>query len=210
MKNHNHSLLLGALAALVGVTFQGLAQSSSAGVRFKIPVGLTYAQGAYDVNDKLKESLREGGYDVTDDYVWPVGLTLNPRVEFPCGFGLGVTVGPTVFQVVERETGHDKDDELSYIIPLGAFVQYTLLRDGKVSPYLRAGFRFPITGGDNIKDGTIGAFGAVGVEFYRQKRVAFGFEVGYDSSEVTVTGGPGMAEYKVTPIGFNVTVFALF
>jgi hypothetical protein len=170
-------------------------------------VGLTYANGAYDLNDKLKESLHEQGYAVTDDFVWPVGLTLNPRVEFPCGFGVGAAFGPTEFIEVKRE---GCDDDLSYILPVGAYLQYSLRRDRDVSPYVRVGFRYPFTGGDFLKDGTVGPFGAVGVEFLRQKRIAFGVEVGYDASEVKVTAGAGRADKKIKPIGFNASLFVLF
>jgi hypothetical protein len=202
------------MAALVGLAMHTsvvAADEDSGGVKFRFPVGATFANGAYDLNDKLEDSFRANGYTITDDFVWPVGLSFNPRVEFPFGLGLGVTLGPTEFLAVETNDNNNSDDtDFNLIVPVGGYVQYNFLRDKTVSPYVRAGVRYPITGGDYIKSGSVGAFVAAGVEFYRTEKVGFGVEVGYDWSEVKVSAGPVGGDQTVRPIGFNVSIFALF
>jgi hypothetical protein len=202
------------VAALLGLVFPTsviAADEESGGVKFKFPVGVTYANGAYDLNDKLEDSFRANGYKITDNFVWPVGISFNPRVEFPFGLGVGAALGPTQFLDVETNGDNDFDkDNINFIVPVGAYLQYNLLRDKKVSPYARVGFRYPVTGGDYIKSGSVGAFVAAGVEFYRTEKIGFGVEAGYDWSEVKVSAGPVGGEQTVRPIGFNVSVYVLF
>ena len=202
------------MAALTGLALHTstlAADADAGGVTFKFPVGATFANGAYDLNDKLEYSFRANGYTVTDSFVWPVGLCFNPRVEFPFGLGVGVTFGPSQFLSVETNGNGGSDDQnFNFIVPLGAYVQYNFLRDKTVSPYARVGVRYPITGGDYIKSGSVGPFFAVGVELYRSEKIGFGAEVGYDWSEVKVSAGPVGGEHTVRPIGFNVSVFAVF
>ena len=91
-----------------------------------------------------------------------------------------------------------------------AYLQYTFLREKTISPFVRAGARYPITGGEFIKSGTLGPFVAGGVEFFRAKKVGLGIEAGYDWSEVKVGAGPVGGDRKVRPIGFNASLFVRF
>jgi hypothetical protein len=81
---------------------------------------------------------------------------------------------------------------------------------------VRAGFKYPFAGGNNLESSQMGAFGAVGVEFWRTKRVGVSLEAGYDSSEIKVkyTGqinypGETFSE-KVTCPGFTVALCVVF
>lgn len=193
------------MAAVAGL---GLAVSTQAG-EFKFPVGLAYCQGAFDVVDQLDET-----WNYDDKFVWPVGLTLNPYYEFDFGLGIGVGIGPATFVVVDMDSwdsssGWDEDIRFSYIVPIGADLRYTFLRKGKVSPYVRAGFRYPIAGGDDIDGGEPGPFGAVGVEFWRNKTVGMGIEVSYDGSKVETIGRHDERD-DVTYSGFTVSIQAVF
>ena len=69
------------------------------------------------------------------------------------------------------------------------FVRYTFLRDGNISPYARLGISYPIAGGNMIDGSTPGVLAGVGAEFLRTKKVGFGIEAAYDSSEVKMIGG---------------------
>lgn len=206
-----------AVCTLVGIVGLHSQITSSAkaeisdGTRFHFDLGLTYVDGAYDVNKQLKASLVDNGYTIQRDYVVPVGLSLNPRVQFGNGLGVGLSLGPTSFIGIERNGGFNVGQDLSYIIPVGGFVQYNFFRHHNVSPYLRGGVKYPITGGDFIKSGTIGGYGAVGVQFFNQKRVGVGLEVGYDSSRVTISAGPlDRVARKATPTGLNASLVIFF
>ncbi len=209
-----------ALAAFAGLAIHTsvlAAGLETGGVKFMFPVGVTFMDGSFELYDKVNDGLDklEGpdyDYDVGATFV---GISLNPRVEFPFGLGVGLTVGPTEFLFVTKDYNDDDDydddneTDVSFIVPVGGYVQYNFLRDKTVSPYARVGVRYPITGGDYIKSGSVGPFFAVGVELYRTKKVGFGAEVGYDWSEVKVNTGSG-GDQTVRPIGFNFSVFALF
>jgi len=95
-------------------------------------------------------------------------------------------------------------------LPLGLDLRYTFLRRGNISPYVRAGFKYIVAGGDWLDAGDPGLFGAAGVEFLRKKRVNFGVEVGYCSAEVEVAGGPSGGPRDVKPCEFLVSIFAIF
>jgi hypothetical protein len=195
---------IGAAMAALGLTV-----STQAG-EFKFPVGIAYTQGAFDVIDKLDET-----WNYEDKFVWPVGLTFNPYYEFDFGLGIGLNFGPATFIVVDMYSwdnyyDYDNDTRFSYIVPIGADVRYTFLRKKSVSPYVRVGIRYPIAGGDDIDSSTPGPFGAVGVEFWRNKSVGLAVEVGYDGSQVEVIGKGGTRRDDVTYSGFMVSIQAVF
>ena len=199
------------LAQDTGVKAAGVSDSPDKQIRFKFPLGFSFANGAYDLDQKLRDSFIANGYSVSDNFVWPIGLSLNPRIEFPFGGSIGATVGPTEFFAVGKTgSGSSSSAELNCIVPIGAYVQYNLFQNKPISPYARAGFRYPITGGDYLGSSTVGPFVAGGVEFLRTKKIGLGIEAGYDWSEVSVSAGPTGGEQRVKPIGFNVGVFVIF
>lgn len=161
----------------------GLQSNVQAG-RFHFNLGLNYVDGINEVSDGLKD-IYGAAYD--EDIVVPVGLTLNPYYEFESGLGIGVVVGPASLIAIRQIGGGTDSTDVSYIVPVGAEVRYTLLRDKALSPYVKAGFRYPIAGGNNIDSSSLGFFGAAGVEFLHEKAVGFGLEIAYDTSEVTLT-----------------------
>jgi hypothetical protein len=198
-----------AVAILLGFC---LPLTVNAAGKFRIPVGLSYGQGIYDAADTVFDLYEDDGYVLDDEIIVPLGLTVSPYYEWESGIGVGLTLGPTAFIVVEEEYFGDyyyDDVNLSYIIPIGADVRYTFLRDQNISPYVKVGFRYPIAGGDNVDSSKIGAYGAVGVEFFRDKPIGVGFEIGYDSSEVTLEGPSGVQE-EVTFTGLTVSISAIF
>ena len=200
MKRMQGKIWIGAACFAAAMITQHSQAGEGGGFRF--PIGLTYVQGAYDVTDKLKENFR-----ISDDFVWPVGLSFSPYYEFNWGLGVGVDVGPAAIIDIQR---FGASDNLNYIVPVGAHVRYTLLRDKDFSPYARAGFRYPIVGGDFLKDGSPGAFGAVGVEFLSTKRVSLAVELGYDTSTVKVIRGPLGGEKNATYGGLTASLMVVF
>jgi len=101
-------------------------------------------------------------------------------------------------------------------VPVGAFVRYTPWPKATVAPYVRGGFKYPFAGGDNLESSQVGGFGAVGLEFWRTKRIGVSLEVGYDSSEIKVkytdqfTYPYATHTDKVTFPGFTVSLSIVF
>jgi hypothetical protein len=197
--------------------------STRAAVDWRFPVGIGFAAGAYEVKDALG-SLGGGStwlyqnYDY-DDEVLPACLVFHPYAEFDFGLGIGLDIGPmTLHWIVEEyDDGYDvfadreSESGLGIVLPIGASVRYTFLRAGNVSPYARLGVQYPLVNGGHLEQGMPGALGAVGVEFFRKKRVSLGVEVAYDSSEIEVevdTHPAGSQEVK--PNGLTISIFAVF
>lgn len=175
---------------------------------FRFPIGITYVSGAQKVLDALKDE-----YNVSSDVAIPVGLAFNPYYESDIGLGLGASVGP--FTILSIDAGQGTNT--SVVIPVGADLRYAPFNKSSVSPYIRAGFRYPIATGDYLKTKSAGAIGGVGVEFMRTKKVSLGFELSYDSSKVTVKAGlpPAGAQRSlisqdIRPCGFMAGVFVVF
>gem|GEM_PF-1157200 len=217
MKNIRVAVLV--LVTVIGI---GIPASARAEGKFYFPVGIAYGSGISDVTDTLAKYYEQDGYDVSTVNI-PVGLVFNPFYEWETaigGIGAGVTVGPTTFFFVDETTyysygGSSDDTKFSYIVPVGAFVRYTLWPKATVAPYLRVGFKYPFAGGDNFESPQMGVFGTIGIEFWRNKQVGMSLEVGYDTSEITVnyTGRynlSGTYSEKVTCPGFTVALQVVF
>jgi len=158
-------------------------------VDWRFPVAISYSTGFVDVKDAALDYYRAQGWAVDEDVFVPVSVMFMPYVEFDSGIGVGASVGPPMFVAVEETVGTDESTDLSYIVPIGAHVRYTFLRDGNISPYARLGISYPIAGGNMIDGSTPGVLAGVGAEFLRTKKVGFGIEAAYDSSEVKMIGG---------------------
>ena len=211
-----------AIAVIAGI---GLSSSARAQGKFYFPVGIAYSYGIHTATDKLFDFYTQDGFDV-DKIDIPVGLTLNPYYEWQTsigGIGAGVSVGPTMFVVVDEKTdygfGESSDNvKFSYVVPVGAFVRYTPWPKATFAPYVRGGVKYPFAGGDNLESSSVGGFGAVGIEFWRTKAVGMSLEVGYDTSKIkvkyTATGDlnlpPGTYSEKVTCPGFTVSLSVVF
>jgi hypothetical protein len=186
------------LALLAALT---LSLPAKAGIDWRFPVGLSYASGMTDVVDAMDDN-----FNLSDDFVWPVGLSFQPYAEFDFGLGIGASVGPIAMVFIDD--GWETD--VSFMVPLGLDVRYTFFRKGNVSPYARAGFKYIVAGGDYLDSGDPGVFGAVGVEFLRKKRINWGLEVGYCAAEVEVAGGYYGGPKDVKPCEWLISVFAIF
>ena len=187
---------------LTGIILPVMAQAGE----FRFPIGLTYVSGAQKVMDKMKDN-----YYISDDFVLPVGLAFNPYYESDLGLGFGINFGPMTYMGVD--TGDNTDSNI--IIPIGADIRYTFFRKSDISPYIKAGFRYPIASGDYLDSKSAGLFGGAGVEFLRTRKISLGIEVSYDDSKIKVKSGatgarPGTSDQEVTPCGFMVGVYAVF
>src|SRR5256885_6167290 len=115
------------LALLVGVGLQGTARAGD----FYFPTGVGICSGHFEVFDKLEDLYRAAGFQLHDRTLVPVGLSFSPYYEFDCGFGVGLSLGPTAFFEVHEETfgggggpgrfGRSTtrdEDKFSYIVPI--------------------------------------------------------------------------------------------
>jgi len=163
---------------------------------FKFQIGLTYVNLS-----KLKNAIEDNNPNYSVDTIWPVGISFNPYYEFNNGLAIGLEVGPGVWA-----TG----DASFYLIPVGADVRYTFMRDKAVSPYVRAGIQYIFAGGDFVDSSGVGFYGKVGLEFKHSSRVSWGLEAGYSSTGVDVLAGGGHDTKTVKPYEFTAGVFVRF
>lgn len=175
----------------------GASDAFATGIDWRFPIGITYANGIYDVTDAIDENPF-----VSVEATVPLGVSLRPYAEFTdIGIGIGASVGPAMLGL---------GDYSFYVVPVGFDVRYTFFRQSKVAPYVVAGVRYAIAGGDFVDTGNVGFFGGVGVELFRKPNggIALGLEVGYDSSTVEVQVRNRTRDVK--PIGWNASIHAVF
>ena len=195
-------------AVLVSAVALSTNSTSRAG-DFHFPVGITYADGINKVWDGLEKVYAADGFTIEKSFVLPVGLSINPYYDIGNGLAIGLDFGPVAIIAVDQVGAGSSTVDYSFIIPVGADVRYTFLKDKDVSPYVRAGVRLPIVTGNIVDSSTAGVFGVVGIDFWRQNNVGMSFEVGYDTSKVTVKG-PIAAKESVKFPGLTVSLCVRF
>ena len=178
-----------------------LATASGLQAGWHFPVGFGYATGFSNVVDVMEDRY---GFDFKWEF--PLGPVFSPYYEFENGFGIGATLGPGLGFTVD-EDGDDDADSVEVIIPLGLDARYAYAF-GDHAAFARAGLRATAAFGDYLDSGDPGLYGGLGMEFYRTQTVGFGFEVGYDSSEIEVSNG--FTAFDVKPTEWVVSGFILF
>jgi opacity protein-like surface antigen len=200
-------ILFTVVAACAAVSMlAGQSEPVSEKAQWHFPVHLGYVSGISKVTDAMLEG--GGSADTLD---WPIGASFQPFVMFPSGLGFGFDVGPLAIFGVELDGDDEWDDsETSVILPLGAYVRYDFAPADRASPYVRAGLRQCLVGGDFLRNGSIGANVGIGLEFNRDRRVSFGLEASYDSCEVEVLQIWTGTYVDEKPYGFMASVFVNF
>jgi len=174
---------------------------------------------AYDIDQAIGLSYPSGFQDVVDfydDVPWlevdrlsPVGLFYRLLVNYDSGMRTDVGVGPLTY-VIGDVAYHD--------IPLTLTIGYNFNSKGSFNPYVRGGLSYHFIDGDYVKDTKpVGPFGALGVEFMKNKPWQFFVEVAYDGAEATMKVDEyryGFGTYRKTedinPMGVMVSAGFMF
>jgi hypothetical protein len=151
---------------------------------WKYTIGFTYQSGYSDVTDYYEDRL-----GVELDFKWPIGVNFSPYMIFEGGHMVTFDVGPITMIWAELSGSSSSDSIYHMDIPIGANYGYMFMRDGKVSPYVKVGARYRIALGDGPESSSIGPYGAVGLEFLKNRRVNLGVQVDYDGAEVEFESG---------------------
>ena len=177
------------------------ASSSAMAADWRFPLGLTYVSGIEDVVDTYEDNLEAEGYTVYDTDYWPVGISFHPYVQFENGLGIGASIGPIM--MIYGDTDF-------FAVPVGLDARYTFIPEASVSPYVRVGGRTHLASGDYVEGTTPGFFGAIGLEFLRDRRVSIGAEISTDASEIELERLEHNDTEDVQPCELMVSVFVVF
>ena len=200
---NNNAMRSAALMIVMCAVTASVADAQPAG-GFRFSLGFTSSSGTKDLADgvfaAVVSDFEADGFVVDEpapDVTWPVGLTLHPYYEMNSGLGIGATAGPFIVGYVEV-VGSSRSifgsstiggSQRFFVNPVGPDVRYTLWRRSNVSPYVRAGLRFPLVFGDIVTNGRTGSFIGGGVELFRRKGMQLSAKVGYDTWAVDVESG---------------------
>lgn len=233
MKTFPLTARLCALLAFFGLPFVAHARSGiipsprGSQTEFHLEVGFTHASGMNNVINQMEKN-----FGLEDDDSFPVGLKISGYAKMANGFAVGAGIGPCQYYRVRTyrpyhgsyyyydyyyddyyyDYGYYYDadeDETSYVVPVFADVRYYFPKNALMTPYVRAGIAYPISGGDHLSAGTPGAIAAIGAQFVETRYFSLHAEVGFDDSRVTVRSGPFGRKQEVRPtewtISFGVT-----
>jgi len=213
MTNRYNVLRFAALLTCLGlplVARTGIIPSPAASnTEYHFEFGLTYASGVENVINQMEKN-----FGFNRDNSSSIGLKLSAYAKMESGLGFGVGVGPCTYIEVRDDNHyyyhHNDNVKTSYIIPVFADVRYYFPRAGFLTPYVRAGVAYPISGGDFIGAGDPAPVVALGANVWEHRIVAIGIEAGYDASKVRVKSGYLHESEKVRPTEFTLSVFAAF
>jgi hypothetical protein len=147
------------------------------------------------------------GYITSSTTAIPIGLQFQPYYQFDNGIGIGASLGPAMFIFGDRSFTN---------IPVGVDVRYMILPGTDTSPFVRVGVKKHLASGDYVKSSSVGAYGGVGVEFFRKSRVAMGLELIADSSSIEFdkktksSGRVVTSKEDIQPSKFLIGIYAAF
>lgn len=169
---------------------------------WNFPLGFTFISGFNDITDLHEDNLNSSGYTTDSVDGLPIGLAFRPYYLTDFGLGFGVDIGPAMMIFGDVDF---------FNLPVNVNMRYAFASTTAFSPYIRAGLSYNLASGDYVEDKSAGLIGAVGIEFLRNKRVHFGFEFAYDTSEIEfedLSSADGTDELR--PCGFTASIFAVF
>jgi hypothetical protein len=148
---------------------------------WRFPVYISYVSGFSKVGDLHKDNSNNQStyFRYEEQMSWPVGFAFQPYFEFDSGLRFGMGIGPLGAVIGAQED--------FYILPVNLTVGFTFLPKSEVSPYVRAGVSYPLANGGYVEGQTPGFLGAFGLEFWRERKGRFGFEIAIDTSTVDFT-----------------------
>ena len=201
-------LVLYTILVVGGIFFSGSASAAD----WRFPVGLTYVHGFWNVADIFENNLEKEGLPVEITAI-PFGLSFHPYYlqsdDGPVrGEGIGIDIGPLMFISVTGDV-----DRYFFNVPINLNLRYTSNPRANISLYVRGGVMYNIASGDYVKGTTPGPFGAIGIEFLRQRRVGLGMEIAYDISKIEVekkTSQTTSVTENVKPNGLMISIYVVF
>ncbi|HVM59514.1 MAG TPA: outer membrane beta-barrel protein [Verrucomicrobiae bacterium] len=185
------------------------AADAETGPEWRVRAGLTYANGIWKASDAVYDHYEAEGFDLSRVTI-PVGLHLDASAEWniqdKVSVGPELRLGPGLFFWVEKKDLYNetKETDILFMLPLSLSARCTFLPKAKVSPYARVGVGYVVAAGDLAGNSEAGFEAAGGVEFFRNRRVGFGIEGGYNSCEVKVAG------QDVRPVDIFASAYASF
>ncbi|MBN2282617.1 MAG: hypothetical protein JXO48_01880 [Deltaproteobacteria bacterium] len=142
---------------------------------WRYALGISYMNVYSELADTFEKNLDYAGVSDTEEGAIPAGINFQPYLQFDNGMRIGVGLGPCSYMY----------GNVDYIdTPVNFNVGYTFNNSGSISPYFRMGFIRHIIAGDYVKGTDPGFFGAVGVEFLRDRSISYGLEMVYDTCEI--------------------------
>lgn len=171
---------------LMGIVLMVLLLAGVQGARadMKFLVGETISTGLWSIWDVYKDNIEaeDPALEVQDPWSSFAGVLFTTYYEFNHGSRVGGDVGPLSLVWIIELNG---DGNWYYFaLPLGVHYGFTILPRFNISPYFRVGVKYHIALGDYVNNSIPGPYGVIGVEFLRRRVVGFGFEIGYDGSQV--------------------------
>ncbi len=149
--------------------------SANAG-EWRTGFAVSYLSGVDDVVDIYESNLEAMGYTV-DSTGWPIGIAFDGHYEWDSGLRVGVGIGP-ISAIISDEADH-------FEIAANATIGYTFIPSANISPYVKVGIAYHAIDGDYVVSEDPGVLAAVGIDFSRNNRVMYSFEIAKDDSEAT-------------------------
>ncbi|MCX5851194.1 MAG: hypothetical protein NT072_03955 [Deltaproteobacteria bacterium] len=142
---------------------------------WRYPVGISYVVGFTHIADNIEENLIATKATDTDPGAFPFGISFQPYLQFDNGMRIGTGIGPSIYTL---GNSHYLD------IPININMGYTFGLMSSMTPYFRFGIIQHIITSDYFLSSYPGFFGALGIELFKNQRIALGLELLYDNTTI--------------------------
>ncbi len=167
---------------------------------WRTELGYRFLNNTDELKDICKHISGNAGKD-TDVYNLSVSLNIQPYRQLGNGFQIGAGIGPLV--IIAGDARHLQ-------LPVNVTLGRAFFDQSPVSPYVKAGISYHLSGGDYQTASKPGAYAGFGFRFFNMKDLKMGMEIAYDSARTELYDPIEQKKYALHTGELTMGVFADF
>ncbi len=168
--------------------------------QWRTELGYRFLNNSDELKDICKHISGNAG-NGRNIYNLSISLNIQPYLELGNGFQIGAGIGPLV--IIAGDARHLQ-------LPMNVTLGYALFKKSPISPYVKAGISYHLSGGDYQTASKPGAYTGIGIRLLNTKRLKMGMEIALDRARTELYDAVEQKKHALRTGELTLGVFADF